>query len=138
MGRLVKNPQLTTPSADAVVIPSGTTAEQPTGTVGMIRYNTTLNMLEFFNGSNFAQLQGGTGGKSTIVVDTITLDGNTPTYSYSMSRSPTAEENVLVFIGGVHQGSNTYAISGTTITLALVLGGDHGKTLTVVHGIDTV
>ena len=138
MGRLVKNPQLTTPSADAVVIPSGTTAEQPTGTVGMIRYNTTLNMLEFFNGSNFVQLQGGTGGKSTIVVDTITLDGNTPTYSYSMSRSPTAEENVLVFIGGVHQGSNTYAISGTTITLALVLGGDHGKTLTVVHGIDTV
>jgi hypothetical protein len=138
MGRLVKNPQLTTPSADAVVIPSGTTAEQPTGTIGMIRYNTTLNMLEFFNGSNFVQLQGGTGGKSTIVVDTITLDGNTPTYSYSMSRSPTAEENVLVFIGGVHQGSNTYAISGTTITLALVLGGDHGKTLTVVHGIDTV
>ena len=138
MGRLVKNPQLTTPSAAAVVIPSGTTAEQPTGTIGMIRYNTTLNMLEFFNGSNFVQLQGGTGGKSTIVVDTITLDGNTPTYSYSMSRSPTAEENVLVFIGGVHQGSNTYAISGTTITLALVLGGDHGKTLTVVHGIDTV
>ena len=138
MGRLVKSISLDG-AANSLLIPTGETATQPTSPLaGMIRYNTTLNMLEFFNGSNFVQLQGGTGGKSTIVVDTITLDGNTPTYSYSMSRSPTAEENVLVFIGGVHQGSNTYEIDGTTITLALVLGGDHGKTLTVVHGIDTV
>lgn len=138
MGRFIKNPQVYTQSADAIIIPIGTTAEQPAGTAGMIRYNTTLNMLEFYNGSDFVQLQGGTGGKSTIVVDSITLDGNTPTYAYTMTQTPTAEENILVFIGGVHQGSNTYTTSGTTITLGLVLGGDHGKTLTVIHGIDTV
>jgi hypothetical protein len=138
MGRFIKNPQVYTQSADAIIIPIGTTAEQPAGTAGMIRYNTTLNMLEFYNGSDFVQLQGGTGGKSTIVVDSITLDGNTPTYAYTMTQTPTAEENILVFIGGVHQGSTTYTTSGTTITLGLVLGGDHGKTLTVIHGIDTV
>jgi hypothetical protein len=138
MGRFVKSISLDG-AANSLLIPTGETATQPTSPLaGMIRYNTTLNMLEFFNGSNFVQLQGGTGGKSTIVVDSITLDGNTPTYAYTMTQTPTAEENILVFIGGVHQGSTTYTTSGTTITLGLVLGGDHGKTLTVIHGIDTV
>lgn len=35
----------------ALTLPSGTTAEQPTGVTGMIRFNTTRNKLEYHNGT---------------------------------------------------------------------------------------
>jgi len=35
----------------AIVIPSGTTGEQPTGVVGMIRYNTTTSKVEYHTGT---------------------------------------------------------------------------------------
>ncbi len=35
----------------AIMLPSGTTAERPVGTPGMIRYNTTINAVEAFQGA---------------------------------------------------------------------------------------
>jgi hypothetical protein len=37
----------------ALTIPSGTTAEQPTGVAGMIRFNETIGMLEFYMGTSW-------------------------------------------------------------------------------------
>jgi hypothetical protein len=137
MGRLVKNLELDG-AANSLLIPHGTTATQPTSPLaGMIRYNTTLNMLEFYNGSAFVQLAGGTGGKSTITRDSFTLDGSTTIYP-GLSFTPSADQNVLVFIEGVFQKDDTYSISGTTITLSSTLESDSGKTLTVLHGFDTI
>jgi len=137
MGRLVKNLSLDG-SANSLVIPQGTTATQPGSPLaGMIRYNTTLNMLEFYNGSAFVQLAGGTGGKSTITRDSFTLDGSTTIYP-GLSFTPTADQNVLVFIEGVFQKDDTYSISGTTITLSSTLESDSGKTLSVIHGFDSI
>jgi hypothetical protein len=137
MGRLVKNPQIDG-SANSLLIPSGTTAEQPDSPIaGMIRYNTTLNMFEFYNGSSFVQLAGGTAGKSLITRDPFTLDGSTLVYG-PLSFEPTADQNVLVFIEGVFQKDDTYSISGTTITLSSTFLSDAGKTLSVIHGFDTV
>ena len=137
MGRLVKNLELDG-VANSLLIPSGTTATQPTSPVaGTIRYNTTLNMLEFYNGSAFVQLAGGTGGKSTITRDSFTLDGSTTIYP-GLSFTPLADQNVLVFIEGVFQKDDTYSISGTTITLTSTLESDSGKTLTVLHGFDSI
>lgn len=137
MGRLVKNLSLDG-VANSLLIPQGETATQPTSPLaGMIRYNTTLNMLEFYNGSAFVQLAGGNGGKSTITRDSFTLDGSTVAFS-PLSFEPTADQNVLVFIEGVFQKDDTYSISGTTITLSSTLPSDAGKTLSVVHGFDTI
>jgi hypothetical protein len=137
MGRFVKNPQIDS-TANTLVIPKGTTADQPgSPLIGMIRYNTSLNMLEFYNGSAFVQLAGGSGGKATITRDSFTLDGSTTVYP-GLSFEPTQDQNVLVFIEGVFQKDDTYSISGTAITLSSTIPSDEGKTLSVVHGFDSV
>jgi len=141
MGRSLKNISLNG-SRNSVALPKGTTTAQPTSAVaGMLRYNTTENNLEYYNGSNWLLVGGGVGGISNITVDSLTIDGVTPTYAYTMSLpvvSPATEKNILVFLEGVYQKPSSYTVSGTTITLGAVLLGDNGKTLTVLHGFDAV
>lgn len=139
MGRSVKNISL---NGTSVTLPKGTTSAQPTSPVaGMLRYNTTENNLEYYDGSQFLLVGGGAGGIANITADSITIDGNTPILAYTMSlpvAAPAQEKNILVFLEGVYQKPSSYTVSGTTITLAAVLAGDHGKTLTVLHGFDSV
>ena len=136
MGRFVKNFSLAD-GHETLGIPSGPTSGQPTdATPGGLRYNTTLNLFEFYNGTNFVQVTGAVGGKHTITRDSFTLDGSTLAYG-TLSFEPSADQNVLVFIEGVFQNDSQYNISGTTITLTSILEADNGKTLTVLHGFDT-
>jgi len=136
MGRFVKNFSIAE-GHETLGIPSGPTATQPAdATPGSLRYNTTLNSFEFYNGTNFVQVTGAVGGKHTITRDSFTLDGSTTAYS-PLSFEPSADQNVLVFIDGIFQNDSQYNISGTTITLSSILEADNGKTLTVLHGFDT-
>jgi len=136
MGRFIKNFSLAD-GHETLGIPSGPTSGQPTdATLGSLRYNTTLNSFEFYNGTNFVQVTGAVGGKHTITRDSFTLDGSTTAYG-ALSFEPSADQNVLVFIEGVFQNDSQYNISGTTITLTSILEADNGKTLTVLHGFDT-
>ena len=135
MGRFVKNPVASGSSVSSHLV-TGTTSSRPaSASAGELRFNTTLNMLEFYNGGAWVQLRGGTNGKATITVDTATLDGSTT--NYSMSITPEHERNVLVFIEGVFQKHSTYSVSGSTITVS-VTGADAGKVLTMLHGFDIV
>lgn len=45
----------------AVKVPTGTTLEQPTGVTGMLRFNTTTNTFEGYNGSTWGSIGGGGG-----------------------------------------------------------------------------
>ena len=136
MGRFIKNFSLAD-GHETLGIPSGPTSGQPTdATPGALRYNTTLNLFEFYNGTSFVQVTGAVGGKHTITRDSFTLDGSTLAYG-TLSFEPSADQNVLVFIEGVFQNDSQYNISGTTITLTSILEADNGKTLTVLHGFDT-
>jgi hypothetical protein len=136
MGRFIKNFSLAD-GHETLGIPSGPTSGQPTdATLGSLRYNTTLNSFEFYNGTNFVQVTGAVGGKHTITRDSFTLDGSTTAYG-ALSFEPSADQNVLVFIEGVFQNDSQYNISGTTITLTSILEADNGKTLTVLHGFDS-
>ena len=136
MGRFVKNFSIAE-GHETLGIPSGPTATQPAdATPGSLRYNTTLNSFEFYNGTNFVQVTGAVGGKHTITRDSFTLDGSTLAYT-PLSFEPSADQNVLVFIDGIFQNDSQYNISGTTITLSSILEADNGKTLTVLHGFDT-
>ena len=45
---------------DAMILPSGTTAEEPaTGITGMVRLNTTIDKLQFYNGNRWSYVGGG-------------------------------------------------------------------------------
>ena len=137
MGRHVKYREIDG-AANSILIPKGTTAEQPVSPqAGQFRYNETLNTLEFYNGTQFVQISGAVGGRATITRDAFTMDGSTLIYG-PLSFEPTADQNVLVFIEGQFQKDDTYSISGTTITLSSTLPGDNTKTLSVIHGFDTV
>jgi hypothetical protein len=136
MGRFVKNFSIAE-GHTSVALPSGPTSSQPAdANAGSLRYNTTLNSFEFYNGTNWVQVTGAVGGKHTVTRDSFTLDGSTLAYT-PLSFEPSADQNVLVFIDGIFQNDSQYNISGTTITLTSILEADNGKTLTVLHGFDT-
>ena len=62
-------------------IPSGTTAERDVETTaGQLRFNTTTNFLEFFNGTSFVALRGATNAAHEITVDSYTGDGTTTVF----------------------------------------------------------
>jgi hypothetical protein len=135
MGRFVKNFSIAD-GHTSIAIPSGPTTSQPAdATAGSLRYNTTLNSFEFYNGTSWVQVTGAVGGKHTITSDPFTLDGST--LAYTMSLEETNPQNILVFIDGIYQNPTQYSVSGTTITLTSILEADNGKTLTVLHGFDT-
>ena len=137
MGRFIKYFDLAD-GHNSVAIPSGSTAEQPSNPDGgALRFNTSINKLEYYNSTTWLALSGGVGGATTITRDEITLDGSTLVYP-GLSITPTADQNVLVFIEGVFQNDTQYSISGTTITLSSILETDEGKKLHVIHGFDSV
>ena len=136
MGRFVKNFSIAD-GHTSIGLPSGPTTSQPADAPdGSLRYNTTLNSFEFYNGTSWVQVTGAVGGKHTITSDSTTLDGSTLAYNI-LSFEPAEDQNILVFIEGVYQNASQYSTAGTTITLSSILPADSGKTLTVLHGFDT-
>ena len=69
-------------STGALKIPVGTTAQQPTGANGKIRYNTDISKYEGYSGSTWSSLGGGAtgGGGDEIFIE----NGQTVTTSYSI------------------------------------------------------
>ena len=153
MGRYVKGTNVVGDSIKgssnvAMLIPAGTTAERPTtGVAGQLRLNTTSNKLEFHNGTAFVNVTGGVSGVATITADTYTGDGTTTvfgggvaggdsTVEAPLSFTPSADQNVLVFIDGVFQPDTSYSVSGVARTFGSAPGG--GTKIVVLHGFDTV
>ena len=100
-------------ATDAVHVPTGTTAQRPTGAAGMFRYNTTDTKFEGYSGGSWSEIGG---GGATISVDNFT--GNGSTTAFTMGGNPLTENNTAVYIDGVYQQKNTYTQSGTTLTFS--------------------
>jgi hypothetical protein len=46
-------------TTNAMIPPVGTTAQRPTASTGMMRYNSTFNLMEFYNGTSWVQMGSG-------------------------------------------------------------------------------
>jgi hypothetical protein len=68
-------------STGALQLPKGTTAQQPTGVAGKIRYNTTTSSFEGYSGGAWASI----GGGSTISDDTTTNSTRYPLFAAATS-----------------------------------------------------
>ena len=139
MGRYVKNPVLVAVSSTggSNVLPIGTTSQRPaTASAGTMRYNSTLNMLEFHNGTEYVQVRGAVNGQHPVTVDNFTLDGSTTVFALSVT--PKHERNILVFMEGVFQKHSTYSVSSNNLTLTPSYPADATKVVTVVHNLDYV
>ena len=102
-------------ATDAVHVPTGTTAQRPTGAAGYFRYNSSLEQFEGYT-TEWGSIGGG-GGTNTFTTDSFT--GNGSTTAYALSQTVSSEDNLLVFIEGVFQQQDAYSIatSGGTTTL---------------------
>jgi hypothetical protein len=110
MGYFVKNRRLQSGSS-GVVLPAGGSALRPDAPrFGLIRYNTDLGAVEFFNGSAFVQL--GAAGAITYTVDNFTGDGSTLTFG-PLSAAVSGDDQVIVFVGSIYQTPTAaYTITG--------------------------
>ena len=103
-------------ATDAVHVPSGTTAQRPTGANGMFRYNSTDNQFEGYADGAWGAIAGsGSSGASAMETDNFTGDDSTT--AFTLSSSVSDEDNLIVFIDGVYQNKADYVASGTTLTL---------------------
>ena len=80
-------------STGAVLLAKGTTAQQPAGVAGSLRFNTDTNTFEGYNGTAWAAVGGGAtgGGSDQIFVQnqqTVTTDYTITTSYNAMSTGP--------------------------------------------------
>lgn len=95
-----------TSNTDAVAMPSGTTAQRPTGVNGQIRYNSTDNAFEGYANDAWGEIGGGggaTGGGSDQVFyendQNVTTDYSISASSNAMSAGPiTIDSGVTVTV----------------------------------------
>ena len=109
MGIYVKNRRLPSGST-GVVLPTGSSMTRPEyPTFGMIRYNTDIGLVEFFNGSVWNSLSAG--GSINYTVDDFT--GNGVKTFFTMSIAESVAQNIIVFVGSIYQDPATsYTVNG--------------------------
>ena len=119
-------------STTAINLPTGNTAQRPSATAGMLRFNSQTGKYEVSeDGSTFTTLRTSSEA-GNITKDIFTGDGSTQ--SFTMSLTPTDENTIVVYIDGVMQEPDTnYTISGTTIT-TVGEAAHSGARIVVMHG----
>ena len=114
VGSLPSTAKLIINSTDSMVIPTGTSGQRPgTGVTGAIRFNSTINAIEYWNGSNWVTPN----TTITAITDQI-FNGDGSTVNFTLTQASTTY-NCIVSINGVVQipgASYAYTVSGTTLT----------------------
>ncbi len=115
----------------AIVLPTGTTAQRPTAQEGVIRFNTTTGQYEVSqDGSTYTNLRTDANA-ANVTKDIFAGDGSTS--QFTMSITPTDENNIVVYVDGVMQEPDqNYTVSGTTINFGE--GAHAGARIVVMHG----
>lgn len=110
MPTFLKNRELQSGST-GIRIPTGSAATRPDNPVfGMIRFNTTSGLVEFYNGTVWNTLSAG--GAVNYVVDNFTGDGSTTVFT--MSETESDEQQIIVFVGSIYQDPATaYTVDGS-------------------------
>jgi hypothetical protein len=112
----VRGAKLQINSTDSLLLPVGTNAQRPsntggTDTQGMLRYNTTTNGMEVFNGTSWSSFS----TSFTVIADgQFTGDGTTTAFTLATAQTTAS---CIVSINGVVQiPTLAYSVSGTTLT----------------------
>jgi hypothetical protein len=129
MGYFVKNRQLQSGSS-GVVIPVGGSATRPLAPAfGLIRYNTDLAAIEYFNGSQYVQLSAA--GTVDYSVDSFIGDGTTT--EFTMSIAVSSVQQIMVFVGSIYQDSTTaYSVNGG-FDITFTSAPPDGEPISVIH-----
>ena len=96
--------------------PTGTTAQRTGTTAGQMRYNSTDNVLEYYNGSAWVQLSSSASGGGMTLIATQTASADS-TIDFANNLDSTYEAYVVVFSGTVP------ATDGARFQLRIGTGG---------------
>ena len=116
-----------------VVLPVGTTAERSTVEQGIIRFNTDTGLFEgSLDGSTFTSFSMASGvGGGTAVITKEQFLGDGSSTQFTLTTSPSDENNVIVYVDGVMQEPDeNYTLSGTILSFT---GGNDGSTIEAPH-----
>jgi hypothetical protein len=129
MGTFLKNRELQSGST-GIRIPTGSAATRPDNPVfGMIRYNTDLGLVEFYDGTNWVSLS--VGGSVSYTVDDFTGDGTT--LVFVMSEAESDETQLIVFVGSIYQDPATaYTVDGG-FNITFTSAPPNGIPINVIH-----
>ena len=117
---------LTLNGTDSIKVPAGTTGQRNgSPAAGMLRYNSTTGEFEGYTNA-WGAIGGGSGSFSTNI---FAGDGSDTTFT--LSATPSNENNLLVFVDGVFQAHDVYSVSGTTLTFATAPA--NGRVITVYN-----
>ena len=102
-------------ATDAIIVPKGTDAERNalTAESGMLRFNTTDNEFEGYDGTEWGAIGGASGGSGEIVKSTFSATGSA---SFSLPDTIVDIDNINVYVDGVYQYPSNYTVSGNTVT----------------------
>ena len=129
MGYFVKNRQLQSGSS-GVVLPAGSSALRPVSPVfGLIRYNTDLAAVEFFDGTQFVALAAA--GAIDYTVDSFTGTGAQTVFTMTVAESLATQ--IIVFVGSIYQTPVTaYTVDGG-FDITFTSAPPSGEPISVIH-----
>ena len=115
-------------ATDAVLIPAGTTAQQPTGVAGYLRFNTTTTQFEGHNGTTWASVGGAAISNDTTTATNVyplfasattgtalTVYTSNAKYLYKPSTGE-LQSSIVNATNGIHVNSKTVSTSYTIAT----------------------
>jgi hypothetical protein len=98
-------------ASNSVLLPVGNTAQRPTGVTGMVRFNTTLDSLEFYDADGW-----NSAGTVFTVIDSEVFNGDGSTLVFTLDSEQTTDSCIVSINGVVQIPVTAYAVSGTTLT----------------------
>jgi hypothetical protein len=115
-GTLVRGAKLQINSSDSILLPVGSNAQRPsssggTDTTGMIRFSTTTNAVEWYNGTSWSSPT----TAFTVIADQQFTGTGSQTV-FTLNTAQTTASTIVSINGVVQIPTLAYAVSGTTLT----------------------
>jgi hypothetical protein len=105
-------------STDSMMVPVGTTGQRPglsgnVDVIGMVRYNSSVSTVEYYNGTSWASVTGG-----FTVINSDQFSGNGVANVFSLGGNVTTEGALVSINGTIQSPTLAYAISGNVLTFS--------------------
>jgi hypothetical protein len=95
----------------SILVPVGNSATRPSGVTGMVRFNTTLDSLEFYDADSWVSA-----GTVFTVIDSEVFNGDGSTVAFTLGSDQTTDSCIVSINGVVQIPVVAYAVSGNVMT----------------------